>query len=59
MNMEMRDIIDISTNEVVGQAPWYNGEELAKMVDVAFDAQPDWERAPLLREARFFTGTVT
>ena len=33
MNMDMRDIIDISTNEVVGQAPWYNGEELAKMVD--------------------------
>ncbi len=52
MNMEMRDIIDISTNEVVGQAPWYNGEELAKMVDVAFDAQPDWERAPLFERGQ-------
>ena len=52
MNMEMRDIIDISTNEVIGQAPWYNGEELAKMVDVAFDAQPDWERAPLFERGQ-------
>ena len=44
--MDQLDVIDVSTGELVGQVPFYNGEEIAEMVDVAFAAQPRWERVP-------------
>jgi acyl-CoA reductase-like NAD-dependent aldehyde dehydrogenase len=44
--MKQLDVIDISTGELVGQVPFYDGEEIAEMVDVAFAVQPRWERVP-------------
>ena len=38
--MQMMDIIDESTGKVVGSVPNYTGEEILKMVDAAFEAQP-------------------
>lgn len=37
--MEIREIIDISTGQIIGSAPWNNVKEIEEMVDVAFDAQ--------------------
>ena len=45
--MKMTDVIDESTGKAVGQVPKYDGPEIAKMVDTAFEVQPDWERTPL------------
>lgn len=44
--MKNLDVIDVSDGELVGQVPFYTGEEIADMVDVAFAAQPRWERVP-------------
>ena len=44
--MKMVEVIDDSNGKVVGSVPLYSGEEIAKMVDVAFAAQPRWERVP-------------
>ena len=50
--MKMVDVIDESTNKLVGQVPQYNAEELKKMLDTAFAAQPDWERVPLFERGQ-------
>lgn len=50
--MEMRNVVDESTGKVVGTVPYYNGKEIADMVDVAFAAQPRWERVPLFERAQ-------
>lgn len=50
--MEIRDIIDVSTGKVIGQAPWMNKEDILGMVDTAFAAQPGWERAPIFERAQ-------
>lgn len=50
--MQMMDVIDESTGKVVGSVPHYTGEEIAKMVDVAFDAQPGWEKVPLFERGQ-------
>lgn len=44
--MKQLDVIDVSTGEHVGQVPYYDGEEIAAIVDVAFAAQPRWEKVP-------------
>ena len=50
--MKMMDVIDESTGKVVGSVPNYNGEEIAKMVDVAYAAQPRWEKVPLFERGQ-------
>lgn len=49
--MEMMKVINPATNEVVGEVPAYNGEELELMVDKAYKAQPAWEAVPLYERA--------
>lgn len=44
--MKMMEVIDVSNGKLVGTVPYYNGEEIAAMVDTAFAAQPRWERVP-------------
>lgn len=44
--MRMMDVIDESNGKVVGSVPFYNGEEIAAMVDAAFAIQPRWEKVP-------------
>lgn len=50
--MEMRDIIDVSTGKIIGQGPYSTGEEILKMVDVAYEVQPDWERVPIFEKGQ-------
>lgn len=50
--MEMREVIDVANGKVVGSVPHYNGEEIAKMVDVAFDVQPGWEKVAMFERAQ-------
>ena len=50
--MRMMDVFDESTGKLVGSVPSYTGEEIAKMVDVAYAAQPDWERVPLFERGQ-------
>ena len=50
--MRMMEVIDESTGKVVGTVPNYTGEEIAAMVDVAFAAQPDWEKVPLFERGQ-------
>lgn len=44
--MRTLDVFDESNGKLVGQVPYFNGEEIAEMVDIAFAAQPRWERVP-------------
>ncbi len=44
--MKMMEVIDVSNGKLVGTVPYYNGEEIAAMVDTAFAVQPRWERVP-------------
>ena len=44
--MKTLDVIDVSTDELVGQVPFYDSAEIAQMVEVAFATQPRWERVP-------------
>ena len=44
--MKMMEVIDESNGKVVGSVPCYSGQEIAEIVDVAFAAQPRWERVP-------------
>jgi acyl-CoA reductase-like NAD-dependent aldehyde dehydrogenase len=44
--MKMMDVFDESNGKLVGQVPYYNGAEIAEMVDTAFAIQPRWERVP-------------
>ena len=50
--MQMMDIIDESTGKVVGSVPNYTGEEILKMVDAAFAAQPAWVKVPLFERGQ-------
>lgn len=44
--MKMMEVFDESNGKLVGTVPYYNGEEISNMVDVAFAAQPRWEKVP-------------
>lgn len=50
--MKMIEIIDESTGKIVGSVPRYTGKEIAEMVDIAFAAQPGWERSPLFERGQ-------
>lgn len=50
--MKMVDIIDESTGKAAGSVPYFDGKEIAAMVDAAFAAQPRWERVPLFERAQ-------
>ncbi|MCQ5130086.1 aldehyde dehydrogenase family protein [Butyricicoccus faecihominis] len=50
--MKMQNVIDESTGKLVGSVPRYTGEEIAEMVDIAFDAQPRWENSPLFERGQ-------
>lgn len=43
---KLLDVTDVSTGELVGQVPYFDGPEMAALVDTAFDIQPRWERVP-------------
>lgn len=50
--MRMMEVKDESNGKVVGAVPHYDGKELAAMVDVAFAAQPRWEKVPLFERGQ-------
>lgn len=50
--MKMMDVIDESNGKVVGSVPHYDGKEIEGIVDVAFAAQPRWERVPLFERGQ-------
>lgn len=50
--MRMMDVMDESNGKLVGQVPYYDGKEIAEMVDVAFAAQPRWEKVPLFERGQ-------
>ena len=50
--MRMMEVFDESTGKLVGTVPNYNAEEIAEIVDVAYAAQPDWEKVPLFERGQ-------
>lgn len=50
--MKNLDIYDESTGKQVGTVPFYDGKEIAEMVDIAYEAQPKWEKVPLFQRAK-------
>lgn len=50
--MKMTEIFDESTGKLVGTVPHYDAKEIAEMVDIAFAAQPKWEKAPVFERAK-------
>lgn len=50
--MKMIEVFDESTGSVVGSVPYYNGNEIADMVDTAFASQPRWEKVPLFERGQ-------
>ena len=50
--MKMVDVIDESTGKVVGSVPKYTGKEIAEMVDIAYAAQPGWEKYPVFERGQ-------
>ncbi|MBR5470927.1 MAG: aldehyde dehydrogenase [Oscillibacter sp.] len=50
--MRLMDVYDESTGKLVGSVPNYNAEEIAEMVDIAYAAQPDWEKVPLFERGQ-------
>lgn len=51
-NKKTLEIIDESNGKVVGTVPYFNGEEIAEMVDVAYTYQPRWENVPLFERGQ-------
>ncbi|MGC4018444.1 MAG: aldehyde dehydrogenase family protein [Muricomes sp.] len=50
--MNMIEVFDESTGNVVGKVPCYDGKEIADMVDTAFASQPRWEKVPLFERGQ-------
>jgi acyl-CoA reductase-like NAD-dependent aldehyde dehydrogenase len=48
----MMNVVDESNGKLVGSVPYYTGEEIAGMVDIAYAAQPRWERVPLFERGQ-------
>ena len=45
------DVINPATNEMIESIPLASGEEIEKLVERAFSAQPVWEAKPLYERA--------
>ncbi len=50
--MKMMDVIDISNGKLVGAVPYYDGPEIAEMVDKAYEYQPRWEKVPVFEKGQ-------
>ncbi len=44
--MKMMDVFDESNGNMVGTVPYYSGDEIAEIVDIACASQPRWEKVP-------------
>lgn len=46
------DVFDDATGKVVGSVPSFTGDEMEKMVEKAYAAQPEWAKIPIFHKGR-------